>query len=113
MAPKKEAAGSSDGGTGTGTRCHGIALRAVKVFVATAAVSGTIWGLTSGGSVARNDAATLLMKSSKATKSPEMKSKAPKEPKGGKGEVSIKYDGVSLKLKGWKGDKSMVFICYI
>ncbi|KAL7451141.1 hypothetical protein ACHAWC_004002 [Mediolabrus comicus] len=89
MAPKKEAAGSSDGGTGTGTRCHGIALRAVKVFVATAAVSGTIWGLTSGGSVARNDAATLLMKSSKATKSPEMKSKAPKEPKGGKGENQV------------------------
>ena len=76
-------------GSGTGKRRHGIATKATKAFLVTAAVAGSIWGLTSGANVSsRNNATALLTKSKgKVTKSPVMKSKAPKG-KGGKGEVS-------------------------
>jgi hypothetical protein len=88
----KEAAG-----TGTGTRCHGIATKAFKVFLATAAVAGSIWGVTKGSATARNNAAALLINGgpkSKATKSPVIKSTSPKAGKQGK--VSIKHMMVFL-----------------
>lgn len=89
VTPKpKEAAGFD-----TGTRCHGIAMKAVKVFLATAAVAGGIWGVTKGSAAARNNTAALLINGgpkSKSTKLPVIKSKSPK---GGKqeGEVSKTY----------------------
>lgn len=91
MTPNNEAAGS-----GTGKHRHGVATKALKVFLGTAAVAGSIWGVTSAAKAkgsARNNAAALLMKS-KATKAPTVMTKAPKEPKGGKEEVSkrIGYD---------------------
>ena len=92
MTPNNEAAGS-----GTGKQRHGVAMKALKMFLGTAAVvAGSIWGVTSAAKAkgsARNNAAALLMKS-KATKAPTVMTKAPKEPKGGKEEVSkrIGYD---------------------
>ena len=65
--------------TPTRSRRHGIA---VKVVVASAAVSGVIWGLTSVGSAPANDTAALLMNTStKTSKSPvvQAKSKVGKE----------------------------------
>ena len=88
----KEAAG-----TGTGTRSHGIATKALKVFLATAAVAGSIWGVAKGSAAARNNAAALLINGgpkSKATKSPVIKSTSPKAGKQGK--VSIKHMMVFL-----------------
>ena len=74
-------------GSGTGKRRHGIATKATKAFLVTAAVAGSIWGLTSvaNGSTRNNATAHLMKSKAKVTKSPVMKSKAPK---GGKGEVS-------------------------
>lgn len=62
-------------------RQHGIAVQALKVVLASAAVSGAIWGLSSGAKrSAANDAAALLMntptKSSKRPVVKQAKSKA-------------------------------------
>lgn len=56
-------------------RQHGIAVQALKVVLASAAVSGAIWGLSSGAKrSAANDAAALLMNTStKSSKTPVVK----------------------------------------
>ena len=74
--------------TPTRTRRHGIAVQALKVVLASAAVSGAIWGLSSGAKRSANDAAALLMNTStKTSKSPVVKQAKSKVGK----EVSLRH----------------------
>jgi hypothetical protein len=73
MTPSNE-----DEGSGTGKRRHGIAVKALKVVIATAAV-GTIWGVTKVSKQStRNSNTAALVKAGKSSKAPTVYSKSPK-----------------------------------
>jgi hypothetical protein len=71
MTPSNE-----DDGSVNGKRRHGIAVKALKVVLASAAVTGTIWAVNKSVKSTNNTAA--LMKAGKSSKSPTVSSKGSK-----------------------------------
>lgn len=69
---------NDDEGSVNGKRRHGIAVKALKVVLATAAV-GTIWGVTKKSKQStRNSNTAALVKAGKSSKAPTVYSKSPK-----------------------------------